>query len=79
MCGESWLATKNLQPTVPVLKAGHPGVLDSVCVCVGLSGMWEFWCLSDSSILASVLYTCSSMYMCSYTFVILQFLTVPWY
>ena len=27
MCGESWLAIKDLQPTVPVLKAGHPSVL----------------------------------------------------
>ena len=27
MCGENWLATKDLQPTAPVLKAGHPGVL----------------------------------------------------
>ena len=27
VCGESWLATKDLQPTAPVLKAGHPGVL----------------------------------------------------
>ena len=37
VCGESWLATKDLQPTVPVLKdgAGHAGVLDSVYV--GLS------------------------------------------
>ena len=26
MCGESWLATKDLLPTVPVLKAGQPGV-----------------------------------------------------
>ena len=26
MCGESWLATKDLLPTIPVLKAGHPGV-----------------------------------------------------
>ena len=24
LCGESWLAIKDLQPTVPVLKAGHP-------------------------------------------------------
>ena len=23
MCGESWLAIKDLQPTAPVLKAGH--------------------------------------------------------
>ena len=23
----SWLATKDLQPTAPVFKAGHPGVL----------------------------------------------------
>ena len=27
MCGESWLPIKNLQPTAPVLKAGHPDVL----------------------------------------------------
>ena len=27
MCGDSWLATKDVQPTAPVPKAGHPGVL----------------------------------------------------
>ena len=40
MCGESWLATKDLQPTAPVLKAGHPGVLFFVvglfCGCLVL-------------------------------------------
>ena len=60
MCGESWLVTQDIQPTVPVLKAGHPGVLDSVCVHVGLSGLWEFWWLS---LLSSVLYTCSSVHL----------------
>ena len=24
VCGEGWLAIKDLQPTFPVLKAGHP-------------------------------------------------------
>ena len=36
MCGESWLT---LKPTVPILKAGHPGVLFIGCTvrvcCVG--------------------------------------------
>ena len=27
VCGESWLTIKDLQPTGPVLKAGHPGIL----------------------------------------------------
>ena len=34
-CGESWLAIKDLQPTAPVLKAGHPVSCSSLCVlCV---------------------------------------------
>ena len=50
MCGESWLATKVLQATATVLKAGHPGVLFFV-VAVGLfSGclfvLWLLDCLS---------------------------------
>ena len=35
MCGESWLAIKDLQPTTPVLKVGHPVSCSSLCVlCV---------------------------------------------
>ena len=30
----SWLAIKDLQPTVPVLKAGHPGVLGLLCMYI---------------------------------------------
>ena len=33
MCGESWLAIKDLQPTIPVLKAGH-SVSDFCCLFV---------------------------------------------
>ena len=36
MCGESWHATKDLQPTFPVLKAGHPVSCSCVFVLVGL-------------------------------------------
>ena len=36
MCGESWHATKDLQPTVPVLKAGHPVSCSCVFVLVCL-------------------------------------------
>ena len=39
MCVESWLAIKDLQPTAPVLKAGHPLSCSSLCmlcvVCLG--------------------------------------------
>ena len=31
VCGESWLAATDLQPTAPVLKAGLPSVLCSLC------------------------------------------------
>ena len=35
VCGESWLAIKDLQPTAPVLKAGHPMSCSTLCVlCV---------------------------------------------
>ena len=27
VCGESWLTIKDIEPTIPVLKAGHPSVL----------------------------------------------------
>ena len=46
MCGESWLAIKDLQPTAPVLKAGHPGVLDSLSVGILVpfsSFIYLFW------------------------------------
>ena len=49
MCGESWLATKDLQPTAPVLKAGHPGVLFFVVglfLVVYLFVLWLLDCLS---------------------------------
>ena len=35
MCGESWHAIKDLQPTAPVLKAGHPVSCSTRCMlCV---------------------------------------------
>ena len=40
MYGESWLATQDLQPTIPVLKAGHPGVPSYYTMYVCLSGLW---------------------------------------
>ena len=61
MCGESWLAIKDLQPTAPVLKAGIQ-VSWAQCVCRYGFGIYiyiwasPFFCLS----LAGVLYTCGS-------------------
>ena len=53
MCGESWLAIKDLQPTAPVLKAGDPGVLFFVvglfsgclivCFVVARLFVWVGW------------------------------------
>ena len=40
MCGESWLATKDLYPTAPVLKAGHPGVPSYICLFVWAMVGW---------------------------------------
>ena len=40
MCGESWLATKD--PTVPVLKAGHPGAPSNMFVCQGYGWVGYF-------------------------------------
>ena len=31
---------KDLQPTAPVLKAGHPGVLYSLCYMYTYRGLW---------------------------------------
>ena len=71
MCGESWLAIKDLYITIPVLKAGHPGVLCFVCRYVYVekgggdvyvTGLGSFLPLFRS--FASVLHTCIS---CTYT------------
>ena len=60
MCGKSWLATKDLQPTAPVLKAGHPGVpcYNYMYVCLSVSWLGG---LPFFSSYASVLSTCISM------------------
>ena len=59
MCGESWLATKDLQPTTPVLKAGHPVSYSVVCLCVSWDGGFLGFFLLLSLCFASVLYTCT--------------------
>ena len=50
MCGESSLATTDLQPTGPVLKAGHAGVVVGlfsgcliVCFVVARLFVWVGW------------------------------------
>ena len=65
VCGESWHATKALQPTAPVLKAGHP-VSYSCCLFVCFMG-WEFlrFLSPPFCLLASVLYTYNYMYICT--------------
>ena len=66
VCGESWPVIKDLQPTAPVLKAGH--LVSCSCVCcvccllvwVGILGFFLGFFLLP---LASVLCTCISMYI----------------
>ena len=50
VCGESWHATKDLQPTAPVLKAGHP-VSYSFVACLFISWDRASW-VSFSSFLS---------------------------
>ena len=80
MCGESWLATKDLQPTAPVLKAGHPGVLFFVvglfsgcllvCFVVARLFVWVGW-LGVFSFLFSLPSSWCAMHLyvhvCTYT------------
>ena len=66
VCGESWLAIKDLQPTALVFKAGIQASC-AQCVClyvhVHVYGVMGF-CLY----LAGVLYTCDFMYMYMYMY-----------
>ena len=41
VCGESGLAIKDLQPTAPVLKAGHPVSCSTLCVMCCVLYVWE--------------------------------------
>ena len=53
VCGESWHATKDLQPTAPVLKAGHP-VSYSFVAC-----LWIFFiCFISWVSFSSFLFVC---------------------
>ena len=55
---KSWLATKYLQPSVPVLKAGV-----CMCVCVGGGGGGICLCYRVGFLSSFSLYTCIFMYI----------------
>ena len=66
-----WLAIKDLQPTTPVLKAGHPGVLffvvglfSGVCFVVARLFVWVGW-LGDFSVLLSLPSSWCAMILCT--------------
>ena len=63
LCGESWHATKDLQPTAPVLKPGHPvsySLVGWLIVCFMGWGFLGFF-LFLSVCFTSVLYTYNFM------------------
>ena len=60
VCGESWHATKDLQPTAPVPKAGHP-VSYSFVVCLFVlwdGGFLGFFLLLSFCLLVCYTHTC---------------------